>query len=184
MFGSYRVFEGDLSAQRKQKIAAEKEASDVSSLSDDANKILKQIPENSPHEDRFGTPMSEMNLDPSVIDSVADARDAIRQRADDIAPHYPEVAKQLREVLSPKEQPKVDRNPKTDARKADELDRRVDVNAANRAADSEARKGYQGIVDRAIFEARKNKNISEKEIQGLTRILNYIGGRFFEYSSH
>ena len=180
MFGSYRVFEGDLSAQRKQKIAAEKEASDVSLLSDDANKILKQIPENSPHEDRFGTPMSEMNLDPSVIDSVADARDAIRQRADDIAPHYPEVAKQLREVLSPKEQPKVDRNPKTDARKADELDRRVDVNAANRAADSEARKGYQGIVDRAIFEARKNKNISEKEIQGLTRILNYIGGRFFE----
>ena len=180
MFGSYRVFEGDLSAQRKQKIAAEKEASDVSSLSDDANKILKQIPENSPHEDRFGTPMSEMNLDPSAIDSVADARDAIRQRADDIAPHYPEVAKQLREVLSPKEQPKVDRNPKTDARKADELDRRVDVNAANRAADSEARKGYQGIVDRAIFEARKNKNISEKEIQGLTRVLNYIGGRFFE----
>jgi len=64
--------------------------------------------------------------------------------------------------------------------KAAELDKRVETNAANRQADSEGRRGYQGIVDRAIFEARKTGKISDREIQGLTRILNYVGSRFFE----
>lgn len=65
-------------------------------------------------------------------------------------------------------------------RKAAELDRRIQLNAANRYLGTLiGRRGYQGLIDRAVFEARKSGNLSEKEIQGLTSILNYIGSHFF-----
>jgi hypothetical protein len=81
---------------------------------------------------------------------------------------------------TPSVEPNVERNPATDARKADELDRRINQNAENRANDNPARRGYQGIVDRAVFEARKNGELSDKEVEGLTRILNMVGNRFFD----
>jgi hypothetical protein len=61
-----------------------------------------------------------------------------------------------------------------------ELERRQAENAKNRQGDPETRKGYQGIVDRVISEARLRGEINEKEVEGLTRILNMIGSEFFE----
>lgn len=66
-------------------------------------------------------------------------------------------------------------------RKAAELDRRIKLNAANKYLGTLiGRRGYQGVIDRAVFEARKSGKLTEKEIQGLTSILNYIGSHFFK----
>lgn len=61
-----------------------------------------------------------------------------------------------------------------------ELRRRQERNARNKAGDPEVRKGYKGIVDRVVSEARLRGELNEKEIEGMTRILNMIGSEFFE----
>ncbi|CAB4150055.1 hypothetical protein UFOVP549_33 [uncultured Caudovirales phage] len=68
-------------------------------------------------------------------------------------------------------------------RKARELDRRVKQNAENREAGKEedgGRRGFIGIMDRAVSEARLRGEITDKEVEGLSRIINYIGGQFFD----
>jgi hypothetical protein len=83
------------------------------------------------------------------------------------------------------------RDPENDAndafdmeeRKAKELDRRVKQNSENREAGKEedgGRRGFIGIMDRAVSEARMRGEITDKEVEGLSRIINYIGGQFFE----
>lgn len=173
-------FEGDAAEERRIEIQNEKNRKEIERLAGKANDILAQVEEGTTHEDRFGVNLNDLRIDTRATDTVSDAKDFIQMAAEDVASKYPEVAKQLNELLSPAVEPVTPRNPARDANKASELDRRIKVNAENRKTDSEGRRGYQGIVDRAIFEARKNGEISDREIQGLTRILNYVGGRFFE----
>ena len=61
-----------------------------------------------------------------------------------------------------------------------ELERRQAQNARNREGDPETRKGYQGIVSRITDELRLRGELSPKEIEGVTRIMNKIGAQFFE----
>ena len=61
-----------------------------------------------------------------------------------------------------------------------ELERRQAQNAKNRAGDPEARKGYAGIVSRVTDEMRLRGDLTPKEIEGVTRIMNKIGAQFFE----
>lgn len=61
-----------------------------------------------------------------------------------------------------------------------ELERRQARNAKNREGDPETRKGYQGIVSRITDELRLRGELSPKEIEGVTRIMNKIGAQFFE----
>lgn len=63
--------------------------------------------------------------------------------------------------------------------KARELDTRVDRNAKNRKGDPDARKGFTGMISRALDELRLRGEITAKEAEGLTRIMNYIGSQFF-----
>jgi len=68
-------------------------------------------------------------------------------------------------------------------RKARELDRRVKQNAENREAGKEeegGRRGFIGIMDRAVSEARLRGEITDKEVEGLSRIINYVGSHFFD----
>jgi hypothetical protein len=61
-----------------------------------------------------------------------------------------------------------------------ELERRQAQNAKNRAGDPESRKGYSGIVSRVTDEMRLRGDLTPKEIEGVTRIMNKIGAQFFE----
>jgi len=63
--------------------------------------------------------------------------------------------------------------------KARELDKRIDRNAKNRRGDPDARKGFTGMIARALDELRLRGEITAKEAEGLTRIMNYIGSQFF-----
>ena len=63
--------------------------------------------------------------------------------------------------------------------KARELDTRVDRNSKNRAGDPDTRKGFTGMISRALDELRLRGEITAKEAEGLTRIMNYIGSQFF-----
>jgi hypothetical protein len=89
------------------------------------------------------------------------------------------------ETLDLRRDPNNDANDAFDMeeRKARELDRRVKRNAENREAGQEpegGRRGFIGIMDRAVSEARMRGEITDKEVEGLSRIVNYIGGQFFE----
>lgn len=63
--------------------------------------------------------------------------------------------------------------------KARELDTRVARNSKNRQGDPDARKGFTGMISRALDELRLRGEITAKEAEGLTRIMNYIGSQFF-----
>jgi GNAT superfamily N-acetyltransferase len=91
----------------------------------------------------------------------------------------------LDETLDSRRDPNNDANDAFDMeeRKARELDRRVKQNAENREAGKEedgGRRGFIGIMDRAVSEARMRGEITDKEVEGLSRIINYIGGQFFD----
>ena len=77
------------------------------------------------------------------------------------------------------DQPFSRRDLKDDNDKAQELDRRIDRNAKNRKGDPDARKGFTGMISRALDELRLRGEITAKEAEGLTRIMNYIGSQFF-----
>lgn len=140
----------------------------------EANRLFREVDKGVKAE-AFGGHISEFEFDGDLLDNRADAADAVLEIARQVEASAPDVARRLREIVNPPE-----RNPARDGRKADELDRRIATNIQNRARNPEGRRGYQGIVDRAVFEARKNGQISEKEVEGLTRILNMVGKQFFK----
>jgi hypothetical protein len=140
----------------------------------EANAVFRSVDPNTKAE-AYGTHLSDYEFDPDLIEDAEEAKVAITGLADQVQATAPEVAQRLRDIVNPPE-----RNAAKDARKADELDRRVNQNADNRTGDNPNRRGFRGIVDRAVFEARKNGQISEKEIEGLTRILNMVGSQFFD----
>lgn len=145
-----------------------------SQLVSEANRVFADVDPNSTAE-AYGTPLSEYELESNLLEDATEAKDAILDVANQVEATAPEVAQRLRDIVNPPQ-----RNAARDARKAGELDRRVKTNAENRAGDNPARRGIQGIIDRAVFEARKNGQISDKEIEGLTRILNMVGSQFFD----
>ena len=146
----------------------------------EANKLFNSIPEESGIK-VFDSPIRENIIeDTNAFENVADIKEYLSDIADNVEKQSPEIAAKIRQIVDPVKTEPANRNPKIDATKAEKLDERIATNAENRKADSEARRGYQGIIDRAVFEARKTGKVSEKEIQGLTNVLNYVGSRFFK----
>lgn len=151
-------------------------------LVSEANRVFAAINPNSKAE-AFDTPLYEYELEASLLTDAGDAEDQILQIARQVEAADPAVAQALRNIVNPPIDtsnliPPEPRNTDRDARKADDLDARIKQNAKNRTGDPDVRRGYQGIVDRALLEARKNGRVSEKEIEGLTRILNMVGKQF------
>lgn len=146
----------------------------------EANRVFRDVkPEDKGS--AYDTHLSEYKIDGTMLEDAGEAKDQILSIARQVEKDNPEVARRLREIVNPPaEPPAAPRNTEQDARKADDLDTRVERNAANRANDNPARRGYQAIIDRAVFEARKTGKISDKEVEGLTRILNMVGSKFFE----
>lgn len=111
-----------------------------------------------------------------------EARD--QSRSDRKSSYENEKKWTLDETLDSRRDPNNDANDAFDMeeRKARELDRRVKQNAENREAGKEedgGRRGFIGIMDRAVSEARMRGEITEKEVEGLSRIINYVGSQFF-----